>query len=109
MPLEKLGPRVENHALFPEKVNVEVAHVLERDRVRMRVWERGVGKTFSSGTGSCAAVVASVLNGYTDRKVKIETLGGSLDIEWKDDNRLQLKGPARWICSGDYTAQSGRR
>jgi diaminopimelate epimerase len=99
---EHLGNQIESHPFFPERTNVEFIRVRSRNEIEVRFWERGVGKTFSSGTGSCAAMVASVLNGRTDRRVKIQTLGGSLEIEWRDDNRLQLRGPARWICSGEY-------
>jgi diaminopimelate epimerase len=99
---EHLGNQIESHLFFPRRTNVEFIRVCSRNEIEVRFWERGVGKTFSSGTGSCAAIIASVLNGRTDRKVKIQTLGGSLEIEWRDDNRLQLKGPARWICAGEY-------
>jgi diaminopimelate epimerase len=99
---EHLGNQIESHPFFPERTNVEFIRVRGRNEIEVRFWERGVGKTFSSGTGSCAAIVASILNGRTDRKVKIQTLGGSLEIEWREDNRLQLRGPARWICSGEY-------
>jgi diaminopimelate epimerase len=99
---EHLGNQIESHPFFPERTNVEFIRVRSRSEIEVRFWERGVGKTFSSGTGSCAAIVASILNGRTDRKVKIQTLGGSLEIEWREDNRLQLRGPARWICSGEY-------
>jgi len=99
---EHLGNQIESHLFFPDRTNVEFIRVRSRNEIEVRFWERGVGKTFSSGTGSCAAMVASVLNGRTDRRVKIQTLGGSLEIEWRDDDRLQLRGPARWICSGEY-------
>ena len=99
---EHLGNQIESHLFFPDRTNVEFIRVRSRNEIEVRFWERGVGETFSSGTGSCAAMVASVLNGRTDRRVKIQTLGGSLEIEWRDDNRLQLRGPARWICSGEY-------
>ena len=99
---EHLGNQIESHPFFPQRTNVEFIRVRSRNEIEVRFWERGVGKTFSSGTGSCAAIVASILNGRTDRNVKIQTLGGSLEIEWREDNRLQLRGPARWICSGEY-------
>jgi len=99
---EHLGNQIESHLFFPDRTNVEFIRVRSRNEIEVRFWERGVGKTFSSGTGSCAAMVASVLNGRTDRRVKIQTLGGSLEIECRDDDRLQLRGPARWICSGEY-------
>jgi diaminopimelate epimerase len=93
VPLEKLGPRVENHALFPEKVNVEVAHVLERNRIRMRVWERGVGITRACGTGACAVVVAGVRRGLSDRRATVELDGGELEIEWREsDNHVLMTG-----------------
>jgi diaminopimelate epimerase len=103
---EHLGNQIENHPFFPRRTNVEFIRVRGRNEIEVRFWERGVGKTFSSGTGSCAAIVASVLNGRTDRRVRIQTLGGELEIEWRDDNRLQLRGPARWICSGEYAAST---
>jgi diaminopimelate epimerase len=99
---EHLGNQIESHPFFPRRTNVEFIRVRSRNEIEVRFWERGVGKTFSSGTGSCAAVVACILNGRTDRKVKIQTLGGNLEIEWRKNNRLQLRGPARWICSGEY-------
>jgi len=101
---EHLGNQIESHPFFPLRTNVEFIRVRSRNEIEVRFWERGVGRTLSSGTGSCAAIVASVLNSRTDRKVKIQTLGGNLEIEWRDDNRLQLRGPARWICSGEYAA-----
>jgi diaminopimelate epimerase len=97
-----LGSQIESHPFFPRRTNVEFIRVRSRSEIEVRFWERGVGQTFSSGTGSCAATIASVLTGRTERAVKIQTLGGSLEIEWRDDNRLQLRGPARWICSGEY-------
>ncbi|MCI0418000.1 MAG: diaminopimelate epimerase [Acidobacteria bacterium] len=99
---EGLGSQIERHPFFPRRTNVEFIRVRNRSEIEVRFWERGVGKTFSSGTGSCAATVASILNGHTDRRVKIQTLGGSLEVEWKEDKRLQLNGPARSICSGEY-------
>jgi diaminopimelate epimerase len=99
---EHLGNQIESHPFFPERTNIEFIRVRGRNEIEVRFWERGVGKTFSSGTGSCAAIVASILNDRTNRKVKIQTLGGSLEIEWREDNHLQLRGPARWICSGEY-------
>jgi diaminopimelate epimerase len=99
---QHLGSQIEDHRFFPHRTNVEFIRVCSRREIEVRFWERGVGKTFSSGTGSCAAMVASVLNGRTERRVTIQTLGGSLEIEWGDDNRLRLRGPARWICSGQY-------
>lgn len=99
---EQLGSQIESHPFFPRKTNVEFIRIVNRHEIEVRFWERGAGKTLSSGTGSCAAAVASILNGHTERRVGIETLGGRLEIEWDSANRLQLKGPARMICSGEY-------
>lgn len=102
MDWERLGSRIETHPAFPNRTNVEFVKVKSRQEIEVRFWERGVGKTYASGTGSCAAMVASVLNGYTDREVKVHTLGGNLEISWQANNSLCLKGPARFICHGDY-------
>jgi diaminopimelate epimerase len=99
---ESLGIRIETHPSFPKRTNVEFIKVKSRGEIQVRFWERGVGKTQASGTGSCAAVVASVLNGYTDREVEVQTLGGSLKVCWQADNSLTLEGPASIICDGDY-------
>ena len=69
----------------------------------MRVWERGAGETLACGTGACASTVASILNGYTDRNITVELLGGSLKIEWnKDDNHIYMTGPATNVFKGFY-------
>ncbi len=93
VPLDRLGPKVENHPLFPEKVNVEVAHVINRGRIRMRVWERGAGITRACGTGACAVAVAGVRRGVSARRVTIVLDGGELDIEWREsDNHVLMTG-----------------
>ena len=99
---EQLGSQIEIHPAFPNRTNVEFIKLKDRRGIEVRFWERGVGKTHASGTGSCAAVVASVLNGHTDREVNVQTLGGSLEISWLTDDSLHLKGPARLICDGNY-------
>jgi len=81
-PVHDLGSLIENHSLFPKKTNVEFVEVLNPSEVKMRVWERGAGETLACGTGTCATVVACVLNNKTERKVKVHLLGGDLDIEW---------------------------
>jgi len=102
VPLEKLGPKVENHILFPEKVNVEIAHVENAARIRMRVWERGVGITEACGTGACAVAVAGVRRGLTHRKVTVVLDGGELDIEWRDsDNHVIMTGPVSEVYRGE--------
>ncbi|WP_405176395.1 diaminopimelate epimerase [Paenibacillus sp. FSL H8-0261] len=95
------GPKLEVHPLFPRKVNVEFATVLDRGRVDMRVWERGAGPTLACGTGACATLVSSVLNGLTDRAAWISLKGGDLYIEWnEEDNHVYMTGPAEIAFTG---------
>lgn len=95
------GPKLEVHPLFPRKVNVEFATVLDRGRVDMRVWERGAGPTLACGTGACATLVSSVLNGLTDRAAWISLKGGDLYIEWnEEDNHVYMTGPAEVVFTG---------
>ncbi|AIQ23496.1 diaminopimelate epimerase [Paenibacillus sp. FSL H7-0737] len=95
------GPKLEVHPLFPRKVNVEFATVLDRGRVDMRVWERGAGPTLACGTGACATLVSSVLNGLTDRAAWISLKGGDLYIEWnEEDNHVYMTGPAEVAFTG---------
>lgn len=95
------GPQLEVHPLFPRKVNVEFATVLDRGRVDMRVWERGAGPTLACGTGACATLVSSVLNGLTDRAAWISLKGGDLFIEWnEEDNHVYMTGPAEVVFTG---------
>lgn len=106
IPLDKWGPAIENHPLFPEKTNVEFVQVLSREEVNMRVWERGAGHTLACGTGACAAAVACVLNGLTGRIVRVNLEAGHLDIEWKEDlNRIYMTGLAEFVYSGEYPAR----
>ena len=100
--LEKIGPLIEKHTLFPKKINVEFAQVKGNDYIRMRVWERGSGITMACGTGSCATLVAAVLNKKTDRKATLELDGGDLIIEWADDHCVYMSGPAEKVFSGTY-------
>ncbi|CAM2821447.1 diaminopimelate epimerase [Paenibacillus sediminis] len=96
------GPKLEVHPLFPKKVNVEFATVKSRDHVDMRVWERGAGPTLACGTGACATLVSSVLNGYTERSASISLKGGDLFIEWnEDDNHVYMTGPAEVVFEGE--------
>lgn len=95
------GPKLEKHPLFPRKINVEFATVNSRDQVDMRVWERGAGPTLACGTGACATLVSSVLNGHTDRKATISLAGGDLLIDWNEDNnRIYMTGPAAFVFTG---------
>jgi diaminopimelate epimerase len=100
-PVLTLGPAVETASEFPRKTNVEFAQVLDRDRVRLRVWERGVGETLACGTGACATLVAGVLTGRTARAATVELPGGDLDIEWaSDDAPVFMTGPAETVYEG---------
>ncbi|MGG1880426.1 diaminopimelate epimerase [Paenibacillus cisolokensis] len=95
------GPKLEVHPLFPKKINVEFATVNAKDQVDMRVWERGAGPTLACGTGACATLVSSVLNGKTDRSATISLKGGDLFIEWDEsDNHVYMTGPAEIVYKG---------
>ncbi|MGG4141934.1 diaminopimelate epimerase [Paenibacillus algorifonticola] len=95
------GPKLETHPMFPRKINVEFVTVNSREHTEMRVWERGAGPTLACGTGACATVVASVLNGYTDRTATVSLKGGDLLIEWNEaDNHVYMTGPAAEVFRG---------
>jgi diaminopimelate epimerase len=98
----RLGPLIENHPQFPERTNVIFVRVRDRGNVEERLWERGVGETESSGTCSCAAVIASVVNEKTDRRVKVHAPGGVIPIEWRDDGEVVLTGRADLVYSGEW-------
>lgn len=101
IPLGEIGRELEFHPRFPERTNIEFCHVTARDRMEIRVWERGVGETLACGTGACAAVVASVLNDLTDEKVIVKLLGGELSVRWnRKVNHVFLKGPAVTVFDG---------
>ena len=101
IPLEETGRELEFHPRFPERANIEFCHVTARDRMEVRVWERGVGETLACGTGACAAVVASVLNDLTDEKVIVKLLGGELSVRWdRKVNHVFLEGPAVKVFDG---------
>jgi diaminopimelate epimerase len=102
----RLGPLIENHANFPERTNVIFVRVRDRDNIEERLWERGVGETESSGTCSCAAVVASVINDKTDRKVNVHAPGGVIPIEWREDGEVVLTGRAELVYSGEWLQNS---
>lgn len=99
-PVQEIGSLIEKHALFPKKTNVEFVEVINPKEVKMRVWERGAGETLACGTGTCATVVACVLNKKTKREVKVHLLGGDLDIEWAADNHVFMSGPAVKVFEG---------
>lgn len=100
--IEKYGPLIEIDGYFPNKTNIEFIQIIDKQHIKMRVWERGSGETLACGTGACASVVASILNHRTERKVTVELLGGNLEIEWnEDDNHVYMTGPATTVFEGE--------
>ena len=100
-PVEHTGPRIEHHTLFPEGVNVGFAEIKARDRIRLRVWERGAGLTKACGTGACAALVAAHRRGLTERTATVEMDGGELTIEWREsDGHVLMTGPVAFEFNG---------
>lgn len=101
-PLEAIGSSFEKHELFPEGVNTEFVNIIDKEHLRMRVWERGSGETLACGTGACAVAVASYLNGFTGRKVDVELMGGHLEIVYDAaTNHVFMTGPATEVFSGE--------
>lgn len=100
--LEEIGPLIENHPMFPKKTNVEFAEIKDKEYIRMRVWERGAAITMACGTGSCATLVAAVLNHKANRKAVLSLDGGELFIEWAEDNCVYMTGPAEEVFMGQY-------
>ena len=101
----RLGPLIENHSQFPERTNVIFIRVLDPANIEERIWERGVGETESSGTCSCAAAVASVITGKTDRTVNVHAPGGLLPIEWRNDGEVVLTGRAEVVYNGEWLGE----
>lgn len=101
--LEHFGPLFENNSIFPKRVNAEFARVVDRNNIEMRVWERGTGETLACGTGTCATVVAAILNGYADNDVTVHLLGGDLKIHWSgnESDSVIMTGPAEYVFSGE--------
>ena len=95
------GPALETDPLFPERANIGFAHVLSPERMRLRVWERGAGLTMACGSGACAAVVNAVRRGLVARRVTVEMDGGVLEIEWRDNGRVLMAGPAATSFRGE--------
>lgn len=99
--IDKIGPIIENYKYFPQKTNVEFVQILDKNLIKVRVWERGSGETLACGTGSCAAVIAGVTNNLTKRKVKVLLQGGELKIDWNEqDNNVYMKGIATKVFDG---------
>lgn len=104
-PVCEIGPLFENNAFFPERTNTEFAYVEDRRTIWMRVWERGTGETLACGTGTCATVVAAILNGFVDagEKITVHLLGGDLEIVWsgREEDSVFMTGPAETVFNGD--------
>jgi diaminopimelate epimerase len=103
--LEGLGPRIEHDALFPNRTNVQIVQVIDRGRVRHRIWERGAGITQSSGSGACSVIVAAARRGVTDHRALVEQPGGTLDMAWREsDGHILMTGPVATAFSGRLDA-----
>ena len=102
--LEEMGPKFENHPLFPERTNVQFASIIAQDQIRMRVWERGAGVTLASGSSSCATAVAANRKGLTEKKVQIELDGGILSVDWREDG-VWMTGPTMQVFTGSFSEE----
>ncbi len=100
--LQRLGPEIERDPLFPDRVNVNVATIVARDAIRLRVWERGAGLTLACGTGACATAVGAMRRGLVDRSVGVTLPGGTLRIDWRDDGQIVMTGPAAESFRGSF-------
>jgi diaminopimelate epimerase len=100
-PVERLGPAIERHPAFPNRVNVEFVRVRDRGHIEQRTWERGTGETLACGSGACAVAVVSMLRGVADRSVRVRLRGGELEIRWpREDAHVEMTGPAAHVFSG---------
>ncbi|MBO5348346.1 MAG: diaminopimelate epimerase [Clostridia bacterium] len=101
--INKYGPILECDKHFPKRANIEFIELADKNKIKMRVWERGAGETLACGTGACASVVACNSNGYTEKQVTVELLGGNLNIEWNEkDNHIYMTGPATTVFEGEF-------
>ena len=106
VPLDRVGPALEHHVAFPNRVNVEFIEIVSRDRIRQRTWERGTGETLACGSGACAVGVASMLRDVVDREIEIELRGGVLQIAWADKNSsVWMTGPAATVFTGEWPVE----
>lgn len=100
--IEKYGPVLEKDEHFPRRANIEFIELVDKNNIKMRVWERGEGETLACGTGACASVVACALNGYIENEANVELLGGTLKIRWdKENNHIYMTGPATTVFEGE--------
>jgi diaminopimelate epimerase len=106
-PVHELGPQIETHDAFPNRVNVEFVEIVSRSHARQRTWERGTGETLACGSGACATAVASILRGVTEPRLRIELRGGDLDIEWPGGSEsVLMTGPAATVFTGTIELES---
>jgi diaminopimelate epimerase len=105
--LERFGPMLEHHPIFPERANITIAKVTGPTAVTIRTWERGAGLTLACGTAACAAAVSAARTGRTGREVTVTVPGGDLHIDWRDDNHVIMTGPAEWEFSGTLDPANG--
>jgi diaminopimelate epimerase len=105
--LERFGPLLENHPIFPERANISIANVTARDALTLRTWERGAGLTRACGSAACAAAVSAVRTNRTGRKVTVTLPGGPLAIDWREDDHVVMTGPAEWEFSGTFSPATG--
>ena len=104
-PLSQLGPLVEQHDIFPNRINFEVARIINQKQIEARVWERGVGETLACGSGACAVTVIAQLHGYIGNRVAIKLPGGTLDVEWDRMGEVLLSGSAEVVFTGEWTGE----
>jgi len=100
--LGKIGPLLENHPIFPDRVNISLAHVISRDHLTVRTWERGAGLTRACGSAACAAAVCAIRMRRTDRQVTVTLPGGDLGIEWREDGHVLMTGPIEYEFEGRF-------
>lgn len=105
--LDRIGPLLENHPIFPERANITIAQVASRNAMTIRTWERGAGLTKACGSAACAAAVAGARTGRTGRNVELMAPGGLLHVNWRNDDHVVLTGPAEWEFSGQFDPQTG--
>ena len=105
--LDRYGPELENHPIFPERANITIAHVTASDAIAIRTWERGAGLTRACGTAACATAVSAVRTGRTGRTVTVTVPGGPLHIDWREDGHVMMTGPAEWEFSGSFDPATG--
>ncbi|MDS1136516.1 diaminopimelate epimerase [Nitratireductor indicus] len=105
--LERFGPLLENHPIFPERANISIAEVTADDALTLRTWERGAGLTRACGSAACAAAVSAARTGRTGRRVMVSVPGGPLEILWREDDHVIMTGPAEWEFSGHFNPATG--